>query len=60
MLTQEVAFGLNVLTLVGLLITGFGLTLHRMARARLPLCVGVMAAGTALMFAGLYAGGWPR
>jgi hypothetical protein len=30
------------LTLIGLLLTGFGLTLRRMARAGLPLCIGVM------------------
>jgi hypothetical protein len=40
--------------------TGFGLTLHRMARAGLPLCIGVMGAGTALVLAGLYASGWPH
>ena len=60
MLTTNIAFGMNALTLAGLLITGFGLTLHRMARVGLPLCIGVMGAGTALVLAGLYAGGWPR
>lgn len=60
MLTRDLGFGMNALTLAGLLVTGFGLTLRRMARAGLPLCIGVMAAGTALLFVGLYAGGWPR
>jgi len=40
--------------------TGFGLTLRRMARAGLPLCFGVMGVGTVLVLAGLYASGWPH
>lgn len=60
MLTKDVAFGMNALTLAGLLVTGFGLTLQRTARAGLPLCVGVMGVGTALVMAGLYMGGWPH
>lgn len=60
MLTKDILFGMNMLTLVGLIMTGFGLTLHRMARANLPLCFGVMGVGTALVLAGLYASGWPH
>jgi hypothetical protein len=60
MLTTEIAFGLNALTLAGLLVTGFGLTLHRMARTGLSLSIGVMGVGTALVLAGLYASSWPR
>jgi hypothetical protein len=37
------------LTFVGLIMTGFGLTLRRMARAGLSLCFGVMGVGTALV-----------
>lgn len=48
------------LTFVGLIMTGFGLTLRRMARASLPLCIGVMDVGTALALFGLYASGWPH
>jgi hypothetical protein len=58
MVTKNILFGLNILTLAGLLLTGFGLTLHRMARARLPLCFGVMGVGTALVLVGLYVSGW--
>ena len=58
MLTRDIAFGMNAVTLAGLLIMGFGLTLQRMARARLPLSIGVMGVGTALVLAGLFAGGW--
>jgi hypothetical protein len=45
MLTKDILFGMNILTLVGLLLTGFGLTLRRMAGAGLPLCLRVMSAG---------------
>jgi hypothetical protein len=40
MLTRDIAFSMNILTLVGLLLTGFGLTLCRMGRAGLPLASG--------------------
>jgi hypothetical protein len=58
MLTNPILFGMNILTLAGLLLTAFGLTLRRMGRAGLPMCVGVMSVGTALVLAGLYVGGW--
>jgi len=58
MFTKDILLGMNVLTLIGLLMTGFGLTLRRQARVGLPLCLGVMGGGTALVLAGLYAGGW--
>jgi hypothetical protein len=48
------------LTFVGIIMTGFGLTLHQSANARVPLCIGVMGVGTALVLAGLYASGWPH
>ena len=60
MLTKHTLFGMNLLSLVGLMIMGFGLTLNRMARAGLPLSVGVMGLGTALVLVGLYTSGWPR
>jgi hypothetical protein len=40
---------MNILTLVGLLMTGLGLTLRRMGRAGLPLCLGVMSVGMVLV-----------
>jgi hypothetical protein len=58
MLTKDLLYGMNVLTLVGLILTGFGLTLHRSANARVPLCIAVMGVGTALVLAGLYVSGW--
>jgi hypothetical protein len=60
MLTRDILFGMNLLTLVGLLMTGFGLTLRRAARAGLPFCVGFMGVGTVLVLVGLYASGWSR
>jgi hypothetical protein len=60
MLTRDIGFGMNALTLVGLLVVGFGLTLQSMAGAGRPLCIGVMGVGAALVLAGLFSGGWPR
>ena len=60
MFTKDILFGMNVLTLVGLLMTGLGLTLRRMGRAGLPMCLGVMSVGTVLVLAGLYVSRWPH
>jgi hypothetical protein len=60
MLTQDLLFGMNILTLTGFVVMGLSLTLRRMAAAGGPLCVGLMCAGTALVFLGLYAGGGSR
>jgi hypothetical protein len=45
MLTKDILFGMNILTLVGLIMTGFGLILRRMGTAGLPLCLSVMGVG---------------
>ena len=60
MFTKDLLFGMNILTLAGFVIMGLGLTLRRMAKAGLPLCFGLMAAGTVLVFAGLYVSGSPN
>jgi hypothetical protein len=49
--------GINILTLAGFIIMGLTLTLNRMGQAGRALSIGLMTAGTALVFAGLYAGG---
>ena len=54
-LLQQNFFGLNILSVAGLLVMGFGLTLRRMARAGVALCFGMMSAGTVLVLLGLYA-----
>jgi hypothetical protein len=58
-LTRDILFGMNILTLAGFVVMGLTLPLNRMGQARKPLSVGLMVAGTALVFFGLYAGGWP-
>jgi hypothetical protein len=58
MFTKDILFGMNVLTLAGFALMGLTLTLRRMAQAGTPLSIGLMCAGTALVFLGLYAGGW--
>ena len=52
MLTRDILFGMNILTLGGLLKTGFGLTLRRMGHAGVPLCLSVICVGTVLVLAG--------
>jgi hypothetical protein len=57
-LTKNILFGTNILTLAGFVVMGLTLTLNRMGQARKPLSVGLMVAGTVLVFLGLYAGAW--
>ena len=56
MFTKDILFGMNILTVAGFVVMGLSLTLHRMAAVGRPLSVGLMCAGTALVFIGLYAG----
>jgi hypothetical protein len=58
MLTKDILYGMNILSLAGFVIMGLTLSLRRMANAGAPLCIGLMCVGTALVFLGLYAGGW--
>jgi hypothetical protein len=58
-LTWDILFGMNILTLAGFVVMGLTLTLNRVGQASRALSIGLMAAGTALVFLGLYAGGWP-
>ena len=52
MLTKDILFGMNLLTLAGFLVMGLSLTLHRTGNAGVPLSIGLMCAGTALVFCG--------
>ena len=54
-LTKDILFGMNVLTLVGFLVMGLSLTLHRTGNASVSLSIGLMCVGTALVFFGLFA-----
>ena len=58
MLTKDIFFGMNILTLAGFIVMGLTLTLNRMGHAGKVLSIGLMGAGTALVFLGLYAGRW--
>jgi hypothetical protein len=57
-LTRDILFGMNLLTLAGFVVMGLTLTLNHMEQAGKALSIGLMAAGTVLVFLGLYAGGW--
>ena len=58
MLTKDILFGMNILTLTGFVVMGLTLTLNRMGQAGKALSIALMTTGTALVFLGLYAGGW--
>jgi hypothetical protein len=60
MLTTDIIFGFNLLTLAGFIIMGLTLALSRSGRASKALSIGLMSAGTALVFFGLYVGGGSR
>jgi hypothetical protein len=51
-LTKDILFGMNIVTLAGFVVMGLTLTLNRMGQARTPLSVGLMVVGTALVFLG--------
>jgi hypothetical protein len=56
MLTKNVIFGFNVLTVAGFLV--LGMALHRVgaSKGRSPLGIALMLVGTALVFAGMCVG----
>ena len=56
MLTKDILFGMNIPTLAGFVVMGLTLTLNRTGQTGKALSIGLMAAGTALVFLGLYAG----
>jgi hypothetical protein len=58
-LTRDILFGMNMLSLAGFVVMRLTLTLNRMGQAGKGLSIGLMTAGTALVFIGLYAGDWP-
>ena len=60
MLTKEIISGFNLLSLAGFVIMGLTLALNRTGRAGKALSIGLMSAGTGLVFLGLYVGGGPR
>lgn len=54
MLTKDVLFGMNVLTLAGFLLMALGLNLSRSRRIRPLAAFALMGVGTLLVFAGVY------
>ena len=54
MLTKDILFGMNMVTLAGFVLMGITLTLNRTGQAGKTLSIGLIAEGG---FAGLYAGG---
>lgn len=54
MLTKNLSFGLNLVSLAGFLLMGIGLTLSRQKRVGAPAAFALMGVGTALLFIGLY------
>jgi hypothetical protein len=60
MLTKEIISGFNLLSLAGFVVMGLTLAVNRAGRAGKALSIGLMSAGTALVFFGLYAGSGPR
>ena len=57
MFTKDILFGMNLLSLAGFLVMGLSLTLHRTGNAGIPLSIGLMCAGAALVFYGLFSAG---
>jgi hypothetical protein len=56
-LTRDFLFGMNILSLAGFLVMGLSVTLHRTGNAGAALSIGLMCAGTALVFFGLLTSG---
>jgi hypothetical protein len=57
MLTRNILFGLNLVSLLGFIAMAIGLNAARMKYAPVPVGFALMGAGTALVFLGLYLGG---
>ena len=53
-LTKPLISGMNLLSLIGFVLMGIGLTLARQGRTRATAAVWLMSVGTALVFAGIY------
>jgi len=54
MLTRELLFGFNLISLTGFVLMGFAMSLSRQRRLGKPAAFGLMAAGTALMLLGFF------
>lgn len=54
MLSKNLPFGFNLISLAGFLLMGLGLTLSRQKRIGAGAAILLMGVGTALLFGGLY------
>lgn len=54
MLTKEILYGMNILSLAGFAAMGIGLALNRQGNLRAPGAFALMGAGTVLVFVGIY------
>jgi hypothetical protein len=55
MLTKDILFGMNLLTLAGFVVMGLTITLHRTGNVGVFLSIALMCVGTALVIFGLFA-----
>jgi hypothetical protein len=58
MLTKDIISGFNILSLAGFVVMGLTLVLSRSGQTGKALSIGLMCAGTSLVFYRLYVGGW--
>jgi hypothetical protein len=54
MLTKEILYGMNILSLAGFALMGIGLTANRQQQMRNSIAFALMGAGTVLVFLGIY------
>ena len=60
MLTKDILSGFNILSLAGFVVMALTVALNRSGQAGKGLSIGLMCAGTALVFYGLYVGAGSR
>ena len=53
-MSKDILFGMNIITLGGFAVMAIAINLSRSRTVRVPFGVAMMAAGTALVFLGLY------
>jgi len=60
LLTKDILFGMNILTLAGFAVMGITVALSRSGQTGKALSIALMSAGTVLVFYGLYVGNGTR
>ena len=54
MFTQDIFFGMNLVSLAGFVLMGIGLALNRQQKIPVPMAFALMGVGTGLLFLGFY------